>query len=184
MKKFSLIAAVVLATSAAAQAPQTPTQAALPEIGSVAPDFTTRGSVAGELKTVRLSDFRGKTVVIAFFPGARTSGCTVQLTKYRDEYASIFNGGKDVVVIGISTDADTTQASWAKDANFPFAFASDVDQAIGKAYGSTSGVRDARNVFVIGPDGKITGRMVRFNVNAEVAYSDLKKLVGEATAKK
>ena len=180
LRKLSVSVAFLLAASAAT-AQQT---ASLPEIGSLAPDFTAKGSVAGELKSFKLSDLRGKTVVIAFFPGARTSGCTVQLTKYRDEYASMFNGGKDVVVLGISTDADTTQANWAREANFPFHFASDADHSISRAYGSLGGTRSSRNVFVIAPDGRIASRMVRFNVNAEVAYSELRKLVGEASARK
>lgn len=184
MKSVTIFAALVLGAStlAAQAAPQQP--ANLPEVGSMAPDFAAAGSVGGELKTIKLSDFRGKTVVIAFFPGARTSGCTVQLTKYRDEYASIFNAGKDVVVLGISTDVDTTLANWANEARFPFAFASDTGQAIGRAYGSTRGRVDSRNVFVIAPDGRIASRMVGFNVNAEVAYSELKKLVADAAAKK
>ena len=52
---------------------------------------------------------------------------------YRDQYATLFNAGKKVVVIGISTDADTTQANWARDSGFPNLFASDPDQAIANA---------------------------------------------------
>src|SRR5215470_1892394 len=51
---------------------------------------------------------------------------------YRDQYATLFNAGKRVIVIGISTDADTTQASWAREYGFPNLFASDPDQAVAK----------------------------------------------------
>jgi peroxiredoxin len=96
---------------------------------------------------------------------------------YRDQYATLFNGGKKVVVIGISTDADTTQANWAHDSGFPNLFASDPDQAVAKLYGSADSKFDTRNVFVVGPDGHITGRMMRFNVLAGDSYTELGKLV-------
>ena|SRR5512135_3274657 len=99
---------------------------------------------------------------------------------YRDQYATLFNGGKKVVVIGISIDADTTQADWARDSGFPNLFASDPDQAVAKQYGSADSKFDTRNVFVVGPDGRITGRMMRFNVLAGDAYTELGKLVATA----
>ncbi len=96
---------------------------------------------------------------------------------YRDQYATLFNNGKKVVVIGISTDADTTQANWAHDSSFPVVFASDPDQAVAKQYGSADGKSDTRNVFVIGPDGKITARIMKFNVLSADAYAELGKAV-------
>ena len=53
---------------------------------------------------------------------------------YRDQYATLFNNGKGVAVIGISTDDDTVQFNWARDAHFPVYFASDPDAAVGKRY--------------------------------------------------
>ena len=96
---------------------------------------------------------------------------------YREQYVTIFNKGKKVVVIGISTDADTTQANWARESSFPFVFASDPDQAVAKQYGSADGKADTRNVFVIGPDGKIASRIMKFNVLSDDAYSELGKAV-------
>jgi peroxiredoxin len=96
---------------------------------------------------------------------------------YRDQYVKLFNNGKKVVVIGISTDADTTQANWAHDSGFPFVFASDPDQALAKQYGSADGKADTRNVFFVGPDGKITARIMKFNVLSDDAYSELGKAV-------
>ena len=96
---------------------------------------------------------------------------------YREQYVTIFNKGKKVVVIGISTDADTTQANWARESSFPFVFASDPDQAVAKLYGSADGKADTRNVFVIGPDGKIASRIMKFNVLSDDAYAELGKAV-------
>jgi len=95
---------------------------------------------------------------------------------YRDQYATIFNNGKKVVVIGISSDADTTQANWARESGFPVVFASDPDQTVAKLYGSKdsqTGNFDTRNVFIVGPDGKIASRMMKFNVLAADAYTTL-----------
>jgi peroxiredoxin len=83
-------------------------------------------------------------------------------------------------VIGISTDPDTTLANWANEASFPFMFASDSGQVIGKLYGSIRGNYDARNLFVVGPDGRITHRMTPFNVLSQDAYTELERAVDQA----
>src|ERR1044072_3614093 len=99
---------------------------------------------------------------------------------YRDQYATLFNNGKKVVVLGVSTDADTTLAAWARESSFPFLFGSDPDQAVGKLSGSTHNRVDTRNLFVIGPDGKIAYKVVSFNVMSADAYKDLGKAVAQA----
>lgn len=101
---------------------------------------------------------------------------------YRDQYATLFNNGKKVVVIGISTDADTTQANWARDSGFPNLFASDPDQTVAKLYGSADGKADTRNVFVIAPGGTIAARIMRFNVLSGDAYTELAKDVAATLA--
>ena len=92
---------------------------------------------------------------------------------YRDQYATLFNNGKKVVVLGVSVDADTTLANWARESSFPVLFGSDPDQAVAKLYGSADNKLDTRNVFVVGPDGKIVARMMKFNVLAADAYTEL-----------
>jgi len=96
---------------------------------------------------------------------------------YRDQYATLFNNGKKVVVLGISVDADTTLANWARESSFPNLFASDPDQTVAKQYGSADSKMDTRNVFIVGPDGKIVYRMMKFNVLSTDAYSELAKAV-------
>ena len=101
---------------------------------------------------------------------------------YRDQYATLFNGGKNVVVIGISADADTTLASWARDSDFPMLFASDVGNEAGRRYGSVDTARklDTRNLFVVAPDGRIAHVMLSFKVLSPDAYTELAAAVGKS----
>lgn len=94
---------------------------------------------------------------------------------YRDQYATLFNGGKNVVVIGISADADTTLASWARQSDFPMLFASDIGNEAGRRYGSVDVARklDTRNLFVVAPDGRIAHVMLSFKVLSPDAYTEL-----------
>ena len=96
---------------------------------------------------------------------------------YRDQYATLFNGGKKVVLLGISVDPDTMLANWARESSFPVLFGSDPDQKVGKLYGSTSGKIDTRNLFVVGPDGRITFKQVPVNVLSQEAYAELGKAI-------
>lgn len=104
----------------------------------------------------------------------------MQIEAYRDQYATIFNNGKKVVVLGVSTDPDTTLAAWARESSYQGLFASDSGQVIGKLYGSVRGNFDARNLFVIGPDGRIAHRMISFNVLSQDAYTELERAVDQA----
>ncbi|HEY5440651.1 MAG TPA: redoxin domain-containing protein [Gemmatimonadaceae bacterium] len=96
---------------------------------------------------------------------------------YRDQYAKLFNNGKNVVVLGVSVDPDTTLASWARDQQTPVLYASDIGQKVGKLYGAISGKVDDRSLFVIDPTGRIVKRMQPFNVLSQTAYDDLEAAV-------
>jgi peroxiredoxin Q/BCP len=166
------------ATTAHAQTPvRTPAQTPPLEIGAVAPDFELAGATRfGSLQQpMRLSDFQGKTVVLAFFPRARTAGCTIQMHAYRDQYAELFNAGREVVLIAISADPVDQLAAWARDAEFPFLMASDHETHVAKLYGalaSRPGFTN-RNLFVIGPDGRIAYRATPFREIDPTAYTEL-----------
>jgi thioredoxin-dependent peroxiredoxin len=184
----TLALAIVLPAASLAQQQQAATASPGPQVGDVAPAFTLPAATRDGVRStpVSLADLKGKTVVIAFFPAARTGGCTVQMQAYRDQYEKLFRGGKDVVVLGISADADTTLASWAKESNFPMLFASDSELTAAALYGSKrpSGKYVARNLFVVGPDGKITHKITPFNVMSQDAYAELGKAVEAATGAK
>ena len=96
---------------------------------------------------------------------------------YRDQYAKLFNSGKNVIVLGVSVDPDTTLASWARDQQTPLLYASDADQKVGKLYGAISGKADDRSLFVIDPAGRIVKRMQPFNLLAQSSYDDLEAAV-------
>ena len=97
------------------------------------------------------------------------------MNAYRDQYAQLFKDGRNIVLIGISADPDTALYTWARDAEFPFLFASDTGTAVGKTYGalaSRAGMTN-RNLFVVGPDGRIAYRATPFREIDPTAYTEL-----------
>jgi peroxiredoxin Q/BCP len=180
-------ALVTFVTMAHAQVPAAQPEVG-PKVGDAAPDFTLPGAtIDGVMKApITLSKLKGQTVVVAFFPKARTKGCTAQMTTYRDKWATLFNGGKGIAVIGISMDADTTTAAWAKEANLPMMFASDMKGEAGKLYGAYVEGRPVENrlLYVVGPDGRIAYTAKPFNPMVEDAYTDLGTAVKKASGAK
>lgn len=191
-----IIALIVSAATLPAQTPASPASAApvsaaqqpaLPpppevDVGKIAPDFTIElADSAGPVATpVKLSDLRGKVVVLAFYPADRSTGCTAELTKFRDEYATMF--GEGTVLLPISVDSIASHASWAHDMKFPFALGSDPQLTVAKQYGSWNPARQyaSRTVYVIGRDGKILWRNLKFGALNESAYTELAAEVAKA----
>jgi len=103
------------------------------------------------------------------------------MNAYRDQYATIFNGGQGVRVLGISVDPDTTLASWAAEKDYPITFLSDPGAAVGAQYGVAIEARgnklDGRVVYVIGPDGKIAHVMSPFRETDPTQYTELEEVV-------
>jgi peroxiredoxin Q/BCP len=181
----AVAAGFLAAASATAQAPaanSAPAAPPAPEVGQPAPDFSGRIADASgvKAKAVSLTDYKGKVVVLAFYPGDRTSGCTAELTKFRDEYATMFGDG--VVVLGLSVDSLPSHASWASEMKFPFALVSDPDLSIAGRYGSAMPGRKyaSRTVFVVGKDGTLKYRELKFGALNEDAYKKLAEEVAKA----
>lgn len=108
------------------------------------------------------------------------------MTAYRDQYASLFNDGQNVVVMGISNDPVEELHAWLHDADFPFVFASDAanDGATYTAFGGglrPNNMVDSRAVIVVGPDGRIAGVIPQFNQNDPTAYEELGAIVDRVT---
>jgi peroxiredoxin len=108
------------------------------------------------------------------------------MTAYRDQYASLFNDGQNVVVLGISNDPPAELHSWLKDLDFPFVFTSDAENNGGTyaAFGGNvreNGFVEGRSVIVVGPDGRIAGVIPQFNQVDPQAYDELAAIVDEVT---
>src|SRR5262245_29120689 len=124
------------------------------ESGETAPDFTLPGIEQGQRRDFTLSEFRGRNVVIAFYPGDNTPGCTRQLCSYRDDWSEFQR--LDAVLLGISPQDVDSHEKFATKRNFPFPLLADTDKAVIGAYGVGApviGVR--RSVFVVDPAGKV-----------------------------
>ena len=100
-------------------------------VGDFAPNFTLRSDSD---QVVSLSDFRGKPVVLYFYPKADTPGCTKQACAIRDAYPQI--EAQDAVVIGISPDEPGKLVKFREKYDLPFVLLSDPDHAVAEAYGA------------------------------------------------
>ncbi len=128
------------------------------EIGEKAPEFT---SVDQNGEKIALKDFKGKWVVLYFYPRADTPGCTVEACGFRDSFKRIEKTG--AVVLGVSPDEAKAQKKFEEKYDLPFTLVADADKTICNLYGviqeknmygkKVMGV--ARTTFAIGPDGKI-----------------------------
>jgi peroxiredoxin Q/BCP len=122
------------------------------DVGAVAPDFEAQ-SFDG--RRVRLSDLRGKPVVLYFFPKAFTPICTIETGRFRDNYADLTALGAEVV--GVSTDSLDTQCEFGRRQKVTFPLLADPDRRISGAYGVLWPLiaRARRVTFVIGETGII-----------------------------
>jgi peroxiredoxin len=122
------------------------------KIGNDAPDFTLKD---GEGNDWTLSDHRGKTVVLLFYPGDNTPVCTAQLCSVRDHWSDYQATGAEVV--GISTDSVESHKGFAEKNELPLRLLSDPDRKVSTAYDMKSWLpgRSARGVVVIDKEGKI-----------------------------
>ncbi|MCI0393825.1 MAG: thioredoxin-dependent thiol peroxidase [Chloroflexi bacterium] len=142
------------------------------KVGDVAPEFELLDSQG---QPVKLSDFRGKRVVLFFYPKADTPGCTVQACGFRDNFPTI--EAADATVIGVSPDRPAELAKWKAKQRFPFTLLSDPDHQVAEAYGawgerSTFGRKYMgiiRSHFVIGPDGRLEDVQVKVSPEDSVA---------------
>ena len=141
-------------------------------VGDNAPDFEL---VNSEGEAVKLSDFRGKRVVLFFYPKAGTSGCTTQACGFRDNYPKI--EAVDGTVVGVSPDEPEALAKWKRKENLPFALLSDPAHIVAESYGvwgekkmyGRSYMGIIRSHFVIAADGKIED--VQFKVSPKNSIS-------------
>ena len=105
---------------------------------------------------------------------------------YRDQYAQLFNLGQDVVLMAISADAIEDLSSWAADDDFPFLMVSDVGLDAAEKYGAVFERGDLRitnrNLFVVGPDGRIVHTATPFREIDPTAYEELEAVIDSLAA--
>jgi peroxiredoxin Q/BCP len=120
-------------------------------IGDTAPDFTLPGTGG---TTYSLQQFRGKPVVLVFYPGDNTPVCTRQLCSYNDELSQF--AGLSAQVLGISTQSVESHEKFAAKHGFKFPLLADVDKSVHRAY-CVLGLMDMprRSVFVLDASGTI-----------------------------
>jgi thioredoxin-dependent peroxiredoxin len=115
--------------------------------GTKAPPFSLKGS---DGKIHSLKDYKGKTVVLYFYPKDNTPGCTKEACGFRDRHEELTK--QNVVVLGVSRDDEASHDRFIADFKLPFVLLSDPDAQVMKAYGAWS-EKAVRSTTVIGPDG-------------------------------
>jgi len=131
----------------------------MPQVGQPAPNFQLQTD-AGE--TVRLSDLRGRSVVLFFYPEADTPSCTVEACGFRDHYPDFQAHG--IVVFGISPDSVSKQAAFSQKFGIPYPLLADADHRVAEAYGvwqlkkglDSEYMGVLRTTFLIDPEGRIS----------------------------
>ena len=147
--------------------------------GATAPDFTL-SDASGQ--SVSLADYRGRNVIVYFYPKAATPGCTTEACDFRDSLASLQGSGYEV--IGISPDAPAALADFTGDFGLNFPLLSDQDNAVALAYGAwgervingeiVEGV--LRSTVVIDADGAVV--LARYQVDAQGHVAALRQELG------
>lgn len=140
-------------------------------VGTLAPSFTTTDD---EGKTVSLSDFAGKVIVLYFYPKDDTPGCTKEAQSFRDNYAQYRD--KDMVVLGVSMDDAASHQQFKEKYGLPFQLLVDTDGAITKAYDVDGGGYSKRVTYIIDAEGKIS--YVDSNVKTATHAEDILANVG------
>ena len=148
-------------------------------VGQMAPELSIPDQ---DGKTVTLKSFRGKQVVLYFYPKDDTPGCTKESCDFRDVESQILRAGG--TILGVSLDGRESHQKFIKKFGLPFQLLSDEDAAISKAYGVYKeknmygrkywGIE--RSTFIIGPEGKVKAifRKVKVDGHADEVLAALK----------
>ncbi len=128
------------------------------EVGKKAPDFEAKDQ---DGNSIRLSDFKGKKVVLYFYPKDNTPGCTAQACNLRDNYDALIDAG--YVVLGISPDSEKSHKKFIEKQNLPFPLISDEDKIVHNLYGTWGEKKNfgktymgtVRTTFVIDEEGNL-----------------------------
>jgi thioredoxin-dependent peroxiredoxin len=154
-----------------------------PDVGRRAPNFrlpwANKDGVGSADQPYELSLDLGKTVVLAFYPRDFTSSSAAEMRTFAEHYDSLF--GPDVVVVGIGTDSLATHQRFAASLGLPFRLLTDSGQQVARRYATSdrSGY-PRRTVYVVGPDGRVRYRNMRFNALDQKHFAELGAAVRRA----
>jgi peroxiredoxin Q/BCP len=126
--------------------------AATPQVGQPAPDFTLPTQDGSKIS---LHDFRGKWVVLYFYPKDGTSGCTLEAHNFQRDIAKYEQAG--AVIVGVSVDSPDSHKEFCAKQGLSFKLAADTDKNVSRQYDSFNGLlrMSSRNTFLVDPQGKI-----------------------------
>ncbi|MBW4634684.1 MAG: peroxiredoxin [Iphinoe sp. HA4291-MV1] len=146
------------------------------KVGDTAPDFTLPSQNG---TPVSLRDFRGKAVVLYFYPKDDTPGCTAQSCAFRDQYEVFKTAGAEV--IGVSGDSPESHQKFAAKYQLPFTLLSDKGDQVRKQYGATAafGLIPGRVTYIIDNQGVVRyvfDSMFNFKGHVEEAFKTLQQL--------
>jgi peroxiredoxin Q/BCP len=168
MKVLRALTILSVAAAALAVPPSIRADEAVPAVGAPAPDFTLSSQ---EGKPVGLKNFRGKWVVLYFYPKDFTKGCTVEAHNFQSDLAKYKK--KKTVILGVSVQSADSHKDFCAKEKLNFKLLADVDHAVSSAYGSTmdhdGAILSARNTFLIGPDGVIRKEFVKVDPSGHSA---------------
>jgi peroxiredoxin Q/BCP len=156
------------------------TLANAPEVGKPAPAFKLQDQT-GAWRS--LADYRGKWVVLYFYPKDNTPGCTTQACEFRDNIFAFRRA--NAVILGVSVDKVDSKEAFAKEHSLPFPVLSDANTEVTKAYGSLTSYPQfklfdiaRRDTFIIDPQGRIARRFDNVNPkgHSDMVLAELAKL--------
>ena len=147
--------------------------------GTPAPEFTLRDAQGRESS---LADYRGKNVIVYFYPKAATPGCTTEACDFRDSLSSL--QGKGYEVVGVSPDAQEALAGFTGDFSLTVPLLSDPDHAVALAYGAwgeklvNGEIHEGivRSTVVVDPEGNVA--LAQYQVQADGHVARLKEALG------
>ncbi len=167
MHKFLLIGFAAAIVAVVATVPLVRARAAddtMPAEGQMAPTFTLPSQ---EGTPISLDQYRGKWVVLYFYPKDMTSGCTIEAHKFQDALPQF--DAKNAVILGVSVDTVESHKQFCAKDSLTFHLLADPDHKVVSAYGSLGGFNGMvianRNTFLIDPQGKIAKVWVKVNPN-------------------
>lgn len=142
------------------------------DVGDPAPEFELPGTGG---RTYRLADYRGRKLVLAFYPGDFTAVCTKQFCSYRDQSERLDELGADV--LGISAQSVESHERFSEEKRLNVPLLADEDKAVARAYGVLAGPMARRAIFVIDVEGIVRHRKVSLTGLSYESVDDLERAV-------